>query len=283
MTLGVHVGRVRLLPLFAVMLPLAGVRPSEAADFSDVDCVIEPHVVADVSSAVPGVMNTLEVERGDLVEKGQVLATLEASVERATVALAKAKANMRHLIKAREARLEFTRRQLARNQELLKTKSVSPQVVDEAETDAVLSEMELEQALEEKRIAELELARAREQLALRTIRSPVDGVVVQIFITPGESVEDRPIMQVAQVDPLNVEVIAPAELFGTVKKGMTFEVRPEAAVGGRYEAEVTIVDQVIDAPSGTFGLRAELPNPKHSIPAGLRCKVSLSDRAAPKP
>jgi RND family efflux transporter MFP subunit len=251
------------------------VGPLGAADFSDVDCVIEPHVVADVSSAVRGVMDTLEVSRGDLVKRGQVLATLEASVERATVALARARADMQHLIQARKARLEFTRRRLERNQRLLETKSVSPQVVDEAETDAVLAEMELEQALEEQRIAELELVRAREQLALRTIRSPIDGVVVQTFITPGESVEDRPILQIAQVDPLNVEVIAPAELFGTVQKGMTVEVLPEAAVGGRYEAEVTIVDQVIDAPSGTFGLRAELPNPDRSLPAGLRCRVRL--------
>lgn len=58
-----------------------------------------------------------------------------------------------------------------------------------------------------------------------------------------------------------------------LKVGMRAKVIPEAPIGGQYTAEVKIVDKVIDAASGTFGVRLELPNPNYRLPAGLKCKV----------
>jgi hypothetical protein len=40
-------------------------------------------------------------------------------------------------------------------------------------------------------------------------------------------------------------------------------------------ATVTVVDQVFDAASGTFGVRFDLPNPDGSLPAGQRCRVTF--------
>jgi multidrug efflux pump subunit AcrA (membrane-fusion protein) len=48
---------------------------------------------------------------------------------------------------------------------------------------------------------------------------------------------------------------------------------PEAPVGGRHAATVAVVDRVVDAASGTFGIRLLLPNPDLALPAGLRCRV----------
>ena len=67
------------------------------------------------------------------------------------------------------------------------------------------------------------------------------------FLSKGEFVEDQPILKIAQIDPLHVEVIAPVEMLGAVRVGMRAEVRPENPVGGGYPARVTIVDRVIDA------------------------------------
>jgi hypothetical protein len=46
-----------------------------------------------------------------------------------------------------------------------------------------------------------------------------------------------------------------------------------------YLAEVKLVDRVIDAASGTFSVRLEIPNPKHEIPGGLRCTLSFLSKA----
>ena len=123
---------------------------------------------------------------------------------------------------------------------------------------------------------QIERKRAAEQLELRTIRSPVDGVVVEILLVPGESVEDRAreIMTIAQVDPLNVEVILPADLYGSVHVGTQAQITPLLPLSETRDAEVAVVDRTIDAASGTFGVQLQLENDNHAIPGGIRSKRS---------
>jgi multidrug efflux pump subunit AcrA (membrane-fusion protein) len=66
---------------------------------------------------------------------------------------------------------------------------------------------------------------------------------------------------------------------------MRAEVTPESPAEGVYQATVTVVDRIIDAASGTFRVRAELPNPDYALPAGLRCKVRFPGGvpASPEP
>jgi membrane fusion protein (multidrug efflux system) len=94
-------------------------------------------------------------------------------------------------------------------------------------------------------------------------------------VLKGEYIEQEFILKLAQIDPLNVEVILPVTFFPSIKVGMDAMVVPEAPLGGQYVAKIKIVDSVIDAASGTFGVRLELPNPGNRLPAGLKCKVIL--------
>ncbi len=121
------------------------------------------------------------------------------------------------------------------------------------------------------------LQRAQALLNQHTVTSPIDGIVVERFRSQGEFASDGPIVQLAQLDPLNVEVLLPASRFGLIKPGMQATVMPEAPLEGSYTAEVKIVDRVVDASSGMFGVRLELPNPDNKLPGGLRCTVSFAD------
>jgi len=237
--------------------------PFGALGQNDLDCVIEASEIADVSSSVlNGIMEKVLVDRGDVVKQGQVVAQLEASVEQASVALARAQAESTTSIGAHEARVELARKELQRVRELASTQSVAARLVDEAETDLVIEQLALDQAHEDKRIAALELERAKANLELRTIRSPISGVVVRVHSSASETVEDQPIMQIARIDPLYVEAIAPVERLGAIHEGMVLQVHPEEPIGGQLTAKVSLVERVIDASSGTFGLRLELPNPE---------------------
>ena len=84
-------------------------------------------------------------------------------------------------------------------------------------------------------------------------------------------------MKLAQIHPLYVEVIMAVANLGLVKVGMEAAVRPESPVGGLYKAKVIVVDRVVDAASGTFGVRLELPNPDYRLLPGLKCKVMFPD------
>ncbi len=239
----------------------------------DLDCLIEPSQIVTVSMSVEGLLETVAVDRGDFVAKGQVLATLESSVERANVAVARVRAVMEAPIKSSHVRIDFGDRRFVRTDLAFKEGGLPFKDVDEAETSKILAEIGLVEAQENRRLAEADLQRAEAALALRTIPSPIRGVVMQRFLSPGEFAKQAPILKLAQIDPLYVEVIVPVAMLGKVKPGMVAQVMPEPPVKGVYQARVIVVDHVVDAASGTFGVRLELPNPDLSLPAGLKCTV----------
>jgi len=251
--------------------------PAAFAD-TEHDCMIEARQIIEVRSPVEAVIESVRVKRGEFVKKGQIMVTLESGPERAALALAQSRAQAVGEIKSAEARVDISSKKLRRAEELIKQNFISVNARDEAEAEHKLATEELRRTRENQKLNELEARRAAEVLALRTIRSPFAGVVVEVLLKPGEfgaiTFKD-PILKLAEIDMLHVEAILPISLYGRVKPGQRATVIPEAPVGGRHDTVVKIVDRVVDAASGTFGVRMELPNREHSIPAGVRCRVQF--------
>jgi membrane fusion protein (multidrug efflux system) len=240
------------------------------------DCLLEPRLKIKLATPVAGVLKDVPVDRGEIIRKGEVVARLEFGVEKAMLDLAAARAESDAAVKAREARLLFLTKKRDRTLELQGKGAASPAALDEAESDYGVAIHDLREAQSNMRIAQLDVVRASEILKQRSIVSPIDGVVAERSLLGGEyAYEQAPIMTVAQIDPLNVEVFVPIALYGTIKVGMEATVSAERPVGGSYSATVEIIDPLIDSRSGTFGIRLLLPNPSNKIPAGLRCKVEF--------
>jgi len=239
------------------------------------DCLIEPNVVVNVGSDVEGVLSQVIVDRGEIVQEGQMLAKLDTSLQELAVRSAQVRADNESVIRTNKARVNFGERRLARTKELFENEISSLSELDEAETAKILADLALVEAREAKRLAQLDLSRAWAEVKIRTIQSPIVGVVVERFLSPGELVARTPIVKLAQLDPLRVEAFVPVRMLGKVKVGMVAEIQPEDPVGGRYSAKVTVVDQVVDAASGTFGIRLSLPNPKYLLQAGLKCRMQF--------
>ncbi|MDH4236200.1 MAG: efflux RND transporter periplasmic adaptor subunit [Nitrospira sp.] len=243
----------------------------------DLACVMKPFLEVSVGPPVEGIIQAVHVERGDWVSQGQIIVTLEASVEEAAVALAKAKAEAEATIKSTQAKVAFSTRKLERAMDLHKSNSIAKHEVDEAQTEKILAEMAHQEAVENKQVAELEWKRATAALNLHRIRSPLSGMVVERLLSPGELARQTPILKLAQIDPLRVEVFAPLSWLGKLQFGMKGEVRPEGSET-TYEAKVTVVNRVADSASGTFGVRLEMPNPNNALPSGLGCTVDFHQR-----
>lgn len=239
------------------------------------DCVMQPSEVVDVGSAIPGVVDAIHVYRSDRVEKGTVIVELESSVEQASLELAKVRAGMDTAIELRQEGARFGSLTQERKQELLRKSAISRHDVDQSETEARIAELQVRHEQDKKAIAELEYYRAQMILGQRSIRSPVSGVIMERFKSVGEFVENDPLVRVAQLDPLHVEVIVPVDYWGRILPGMQAEVTTGLGTAGEYRATVERVDRVADAASGTYGVRLSLPNPDYSIPAGLRCQLSF--------
>ncbi|MCZ6855424.1 MAG: efflux RND transporter periplasmic adaptor subunit [Gammaproteobacteria bacterium] len=237
------------------------------------DCLIEPLVVIALGSPVQGVIKSLEVGRSDLVSKGQVLARLNSEVEQASLEQARVRAGMEGEIGARLADLELARQKFERIDELYSKDMISLQQRDEAKAEHQVAKMAVKQARERKKLSQKELAWATEVVKRRTIVSPIDGVVIEPSAFPGEFVYDNPIMKIAQIDPLRVEVLLPSEYYEALKLGMKAKVYPELGDTEHLSATVSIVDRMIDTGSSTFGAQLELANPDHKIASGQKCEI----------
>lgn len=242
-----------------------------AKDTTELDCLVKPEMYIDISSPVDGVLESVLVKQSDSVKKGQELAKLEASIEIAKIEVAQQEASMDKQVYAKWLRVGYAKRKKQRIAGLFKKKVISAQEQDDAVTELALTRTELVQIKLDKKKNELKLLLAKAGLEQKTIKSPIDGIVVQRYLMPGESVDNQPILQLAKIDPLLVEVVAPAHLFSHIKPGMSVEIRPDAPANSSYQATVSIVDRIIDAASGSFTIKLALPNPDDKLVGGTKC------------
>jgi multidrug efflux pump subunit AcrA (membrane-fusion protein) len=218
------------------------------------------------------------VDRGDVVQAGTVVAELESSLELNMVTIALARAAQDYNVKSNQVRLDFGERRFVRTDDMFKRSLVPLKELDEAETAKILAVYGLVGANEQKRLADLDLERSQTALALRVVKSPITGVVVERLRHAGAlASREHPVVKIARLDPLRVEVFVPMALYGLVTVGQRALVVPEAPLNRPLEARVTVVDKVADAASSTFGVRLEMANPGHRVPGGLKCKVRLGE------
>lgn len=236
---------MKILSLIVIILVLA--QSTVAFAGRALSCIVEPSMTVNVGTAVSGVMDSVLVDRSEIVKKGQLIATIEAGVERATVDYYAAK-------------IKFSERKISRSEAL--------------RAEQLLSEQEYDALVTEHLLAKLEWQEKKEILSQRSIYSPIDGVVVERMLSPGDFIKEQQIFKILALDPLYIETVLPVEMFGKVKVGEPYEVYLET-----YEKPFTVkicnVDRVIDKASSTFKVRLILNNPGYQIPSGLKCEIDF--------
>lgn len=266
----------RLLSLCALSaLPALAAAQSTRPAKQPIGCLIGPERMADIGTPVVGVVAAMNVDSGDAVRAGQPLVVLSGDVESAGVQAAEVRAKVDADVRAAEANLTLAKQRHARAAQLLDQGFFSSQAAEQARAELDIAAQKLEQARAQRQVSARELGIVRAQLGQRTLRSPFSGVVIDRFVNVGERVEDKPLLRLAMLDPLRVEVVVPASRYGSVGAGDRLSVQPDLPGVGPVVASVTHVDKVIDAASNTFRVRLKLPNPGHKLPAGSRCRVEL--------
>lgn len=243
------------------------------------DCLIEPAQMVEVGTPASGLLEKVLVKRGDKVAHGQVLAVLDNRAETAAAQLARFKSEAQGPQQAAKSKIDFAQRKVQRRSAMAQERLGSVQDRDDAEAELALAKSELLNAQEAQQQARLEYEQQAGLLALRTVRSPFNGVVVDQMLYPGEIMDGsgakKAVLKLAQLDPLRVRVIVPMQFFGKVKTGSSAEVVTELNSAGRYTANVKAVDRLVDAGSGTFAVFLEMPNKALDIPSGVKCQARL--------
>lgn len=266
----------------ALALALAALAfPASAGSF---ECLMEPWQTVEVRSPAEGLIEKINVQRGDTVKKGQPLVELLSAAERSALESARYRAHMEGPMAQSRSRLDYADKKLKRAEELARQHFTSAEARDQAEAERSVAQSELQAATENRELAKIEQRHMGDLLNLRTMVAPFNGVVVDRLLNPGDLAEAgtgrKPALKIAQIDPLRVDVVFPASLFGQLKVGMKAAIVPQN-IGGRHAATVKFVDKVIDAASGTFVARLELPNPTYALPGGLRCQAEFDALTVP--
>lgn len=266
-------------PTVLPLVFLCATAAAAAAQAQSHDCLIEPSQRVEIRSPVAGLIKAIHVERGARVQKGQLLVELDAGVEQASLAAAKYRAHMQGELRSATGRVKFSQAKLQRSEELSRKQYASQHERDEAEAEAEVAQADLLSAKDNRELAALEAQRLAALVEQRRLRSPVVGLVTDRSQQPGELAQagesGKPILKLAQIDPLRVELVLPLARYGSIREGASAVVEPEAPLKGRYQAKVKLVDRVMDAPSGTFRVLLELPNADGSITAGVKCRASF--------
>jgi len=203
---------------------------------------IEGEQQAEVIAATPNVLQRVHVHVGEEVRSGKVLASMR------DVALSPL--GFRH--EPLRAQYDATRADLERIESLHAQGAVTDQQVEHARamTDA---------------------ARADYEAAVAAIRipSPIDGTVTRIDFREGEMVpNDRPLMQIAQIDTVMVELMAESVDVAAIEMGQTVEVRATALPDRTFTGQVVERSLAAYPVLNQFRVRISIPNAEHLLLPG---------------
>lgn len=269
----------RISMMATLLLWLAGATPTRGAD--SVDGFTEPWQRLQVAATESGLIETMEVEEGAVVTKGQAIAQLDRDLQRANLEVARKSMEAKGQQAQARAELQVAALRLEKLKMLLARQSASAEEVEKAERDRDIAAARLQIAEEASAVSAAEFERARVQLERRTVRSPVDGIVTDIRRHLGEYVlpSDPTVMTIVQLNPLRATFSVPASRIGELAAGQAVSIRlpsSPAPVAGAIE----FVSPVTTAQSGTVTVKVRVPNPDYRYRAGEKCELQLGEAPA---
>lgn len=221
----------------------------------------EPYEDIDVAAAEMGTLSSVDVDDGQEVKRGQLLARLNDDVLKVSLEVAKAGMNATGELETAQTQLDLKKVELEKLKQLFEREHASQQELDRVLGELRVAESRLLTVREDLEVRRLEHARIKAQLSQREIRSTIDGIIVDVKKDEGEFVSpsDPVVARVVQLNPLRVVFSVPNERRVDIRKRQN--VRMQIAGGEIASGVVEHVSPVADASSGTFQVNVKLPNP----------------------
>ncbi|MFW5656313.1 MAG: efflux RND transporter periplasmic adaptor subunit [Bacteroidota bacterium] len=241
----------------AIPVEIMTINPEEFTHYIIAYGEVEAQDYAQVMPEVPGRIETIHIDEGQWVYKGQLLISLNTeSIESSTEQI--------------ESNLDLARETFEKQKNLWEQN--------------IGSEIQYLQAKAQKESLESQLKSTKAQLRMSQIRAPFAGYVDKVFLREGELASQMaPVLEMVNIDDLSVTVDISEKYIGDIEKGqlvaVTFSNLPELEI----EVPVERVAKVINAGSRTFEVEVLLENSEQKIKpymvSTLRIKDFSSDEA----
>jgi len=217
--------------------------------------VVEPWVKFDVIAEVRGEVIDKRLEKGTPVKQGDVIAVLDKSDYE--IALQAAKASYDTAM-ASKIRLE---------------KLYAEQLASRSQLDDITAQVERFRA---------EMDSARLNLARCTIKSPITGILNQLYIEKGQYINvSDPIAEIIQMDRVKVSVGIPESDVNAVRNVEDYVVRFDALSGKAFPARKYFLSIASNPQARLYKLELEIDNPKHEILPDMFARVDIVKKEIP--
>lgn len=257
-----------------------------------------PYQEVEIHAKVAGYIRKINVDIGDRVKQGQVLAVLE--VPELVAELQGAGAGVRH---SREE-IQRAQNEVARaeaNHAALHSNAVRLEQASKARP-GLIAQQELDDAQAKDRASQAQieaaksaLAAARQQLEVSQannsqvsamsdytrITAPFDGVVTWRYADTGALVQagtsssnSAPVVKLAQVNILRLRIPVPESLAASVRDGEPADVTVKAT-GEHFTGKVTRFTDSLDRTTRTMQVEIDVPNEKYKLQPGMYADVAL--------
>lgn len=240
---------------------------------------------AEIRPQVGGIIMSVDFVEGSVVQQGDVLYRIDAATYEAQVAVAQAAVDkVSALVPNAEAKV-------TRYEGLIESGGV-------AQTDLADARVALAQARADVASAEANLNVAKINLGMTSVMAPISGIIGKSSVTQGALVtanQATAMVIVRQLDPIDVDLVESSSNLLRARGQSPNWAMPDSALqaarsvsltlenGSTYahQGNVALTDTVVSETTGTFSIRASLPNPDRLLLPGMfvRADVTIGQQA----
>ncbi|WP_160054198.1 efflux RND transporter periplasmic adaptor subunit [Shewanella litoralis] len=236
---------------FAIPVETALVETGNVSSFYSTTATLEAPEESHVMSRIAGIVEQINVEEGDRVTKGQVLAVIDAK-------------RQRYDFNRSEAEVQIIEQELNRLNKMSNKEFISQDAMAKLEFN-------LQAAKAQRDLAELQVKESQ-------ITSPIDGVIAARHIKLGNMAKEfQELFYVVNQDQLHGILHLPEQQLSSLRIGQHASIVQQHQSNNEtsIDAQVLRISPIVDAQSGTFKVTLAVPNQDAALKAGMFTRVEL--------
>ncbi|MCL1104442.1 efflux RND transporter periplasmic adaptor subunit [Shewanella algicola] len=235
---------------FAIPVETALVETGNVSSFYSTTATLEAPEESHVMSRIAGIVEQINVEEGDRVTKGQVLAVIDAK-------------RQRYDFNRSEAEVQIIEQELNRLNKMSNKEFISQDAMAKLEFN-------LQAAKAQRDLAELQVKESQ-------ITSPIDGVIAARHIKLGNMAKEfQELFYVVNQDQLHGILHLPEQQLASLRIGQHASIIQQQSNHTKaIDAKVLRISPIVDAQSGTFKVTLAVPNQDAVLKAGMFTRVEL--------
>lgn len=247
--------------------------------------VLYPSKLVSVGAQVSGLIEKIDVQVGDAIKKGELIAQIDNLTQQN--ALKEAEASLRSLnaqYTAKQAQIKVALSEFKRKQQLLARGATSQAEYDTAESLLAVYRAELDQLSAEKEKSIISVDNAKLNLGYTTIASPIDGTVVYVSVEEGQTVNTNQgtpsIIELAQLDVMTIKAqVSEADIIN-VSAGQEVYFTILGATDKKYHGVLRAIEPGPTLLSGDdeaiyYNALFDVDNPDNLLRFGMTAQVSI--------